>query len=68
MYLCVCVYRYEVMRPFVHSTLRRELRESPSQVVYFTGHSLGGAVASIAALDVKTHTLARVNAWLHILR
>ncbi len=28
------------------------------------GHSLGGALATFAALDVSLHTIPRVNAWL----
>ena len=54
---------YEVVRDFIHLTLRRELSRSPTSV-YFTGHSLGGALATFAALDVTIHTLPRVNAYL----
>lgn len=32
--------------------------------MFCTGHSLGGALATIAALDIKLHTLPRVNAFL----
>jgi putative lipase involved disintegration of autophagic bodies len=54
---------YEHVRDFVHAILRRELVKNPT-TVYFTGHSLGGALATFAALDVTLHTVPRVNAWL----
>lgn len=57
---------YVGLREFVHRVLRRELSESPSSSVFFTGHSLGGAVATFAAVDVRIHTLPRVNAWLRV--
>lgn len=57
---------YEVTREFVHRVLRRELSESPAASVFFTGHSLGGAIATFAAMDVRLHTLPRVNAWLKV--
>jgi alpha-beta hydrolase superfamily lysophospholipase len=43
--------------------LRRELVKTPT-TVFFTGHSLGGALATYAALDFTIHTLPRVNAYL----
>lgn len=57
---------YEGTREFVHRVLRRELGESPAASVFFTGHSLGGALATFAAIDVRMHTLPRVNAWLKV--
>lgn len=51
------------MREFIHAILRRELSRNPT-TVFFTGHSLGGALATFAALDVTLHTVPRVNAWL----
>lgn len=51
------------MREFIHAILRKELVRNPT-TVYFTGHSLGGALATFAALDVTMHTIPRVNAWL----
>jgi Wnt-binding factor required for Wnt secretion/Lipase (class 3) len=54
---------YEAVRLFVHAILRRELIKEPSKV-YFTGHSLGGALTTFAAMDVSIHTLPRVNAYL----
>jgi putative lipase involved disintegration of autophagic bodies len=53
---------YLTIREFIHLTLRRELLERPAHV-YFTGHSLGGALASLAALDVSINTIPRVNAY-----
>lgn len=58
---------YLGVREFVHRSLRKELVDYPGHV-YFCGHSLGGALATIAALDVKLHTLPRVNAYLAMLR
>lgn len=55
---------YEVVRPFIHTILRRELSKNPSAQVYFCGHSLGGALATFAAMDVTIHTLPRINAYL----
>lgn len=54
---------YEHVREFIHAILRKELVRNPT-TVFFTGHSLGGALATFAALDVQTHTVPRVNAWL----
>lgn len=53
---------YLVCRSFVHSVLRRELKVAPTSV-FFTGHSLGGALATYAALDFTIHTLPRVTAY-----
>lgn len=54
---------YERVREFIHAILRKELSRNPT-TVFFTGHSLGGALATFAALDVTLHTVPRVNAWL----
>jgi hypothetical protein len=43
--------------------VRRELKMHPAPI-YFTGHSLGGALATFAALDISLHTIPRVNAYL----
>ena len=51
------------MRDFIHSIIRRELKYNPT-TLFFTGHSLGGALATYAALDVTIHTLPRVNKYL----
>lgn len=58
---------YSVVREFVHGVLRRELALESSQV-YFTGHSLGGALATLACLDVSIHTIPRMNALLRCKR
>lgn len=54
---------YQMVRGFVHGKLRQELVRNPTTVM-FTGHSLGGALATFAALDVSIHTIPRVNAYL----
>ena len=54
---------YAVVREDLHSIVRRELKSRPAQL-YFVGHSLGGALATLAALDCTIHTVPRVNAYL----
>ena len=54
---------YLSVRPFIHEVLRIELKKNPT-TVYFTGHSLGGALATLAAFDVSLNTIPRVNAYL----
>lgn len=54
---------YLTVRGFVHGVLRHELVRNPT-TVFFTGHSLGGALATYAALDVSLYTIPRVNAYL----
>ena len=54
---------YITVRSFIHSRLRKELLENPADI-FFTGHSLGGALATLAALDVTIHTIRRVNLYL----
>jgi hypothetical protein len=54
---------YSVVRDDLHAILRRELKKQPSHL-YFIGHSLGGALATIAALDVTINTTPRVNKYL----
>jgi predicted lipase len=52
-----------VVRSYLHEIVRRELKRQPS-AVYCTGHSLGGALATFAAVDISIHTIPRVNAYL----
>jgi hypothetical protein len=58
---------YMTVRDFIHTTLRQELAQRPAHVMC-TGHSLGGALATLACLDVSLHTIPRVNAHLSRLR
>jgi len=53
---------YEGVRDFVHTEVRNALKEQPGHL-FFTGHSLGGALATFAALDVQVHTLPRLNKY-----
>jgi hypothetical protein len=54
---------YTAVRSYLHEIVRRELKMHPAPI-YFTGHSLGGALATFAALDISLHTIPRVNAFL----
>ena len=54
---------YAVVRDDLHAIVRRELKSRPAQL-YFAGHSLGGALATLAAVDCAIHTVPRVNAYL----
>ena len=47
-------------REFVHTTLRNELEKELGDVMV-TGHSLGGALAAVCALDIQNHTLSSIN-------
>jgi len=52
---------YSCIRVDLHKSLRRHLLESEDQL-FLTGHSLGGALASFAAMDIAIHLLPKVNA------
>ena len=52
-----------MVREDLHAIVRRELTKHPAHL-YFVGHSLGGALATIAALDHSIHTVPRMNAYL----
>lgn len=47
----------------LHAILRRELSQEPADII-FTGHSLGGAIATYAALDFSLHSLPRIKSHL----
>ena len=53
---------YFAVREFVHLKLREILALNPSKVL-FTGHSLGGALATFAAIDFSIHSLTRINKY-----
>ena len=54
---------YSLVREFVHAVVRRELAMEPADL-FVTGHSLGGALGTIASLDLAVHTLPRINAYM----
>jgi len=54
---------YLTVRIFIHTVLRQELVTNPAHI-FCTGHSLGGALATLASLDLALHTIPRVNAYL----
>lgn len=73
-----CVYRhsgfwdaYSCVRCFLHAVIRREyanasLGELPH--LYFTGHSLGGALATLASVDVTLNSMPRIKKYLEVKR
>lgn len=58
---------YLTVRGFIHTVIRQELAARPAHV-YCTGHSLGGALATIASLDLAIHTIPRINKYLRAQR
>lgn len=54
---------YFAVREFIHLRLREILALTPSKVI-FTGHSLGGALATFAAIDFSIHSLTRINKYI----
>jgi acetyl esterase/lipase len=54
---------YLPARKFLHALLRKELSTNPA-TLYFTGHSLGGALTTLAAYDISIHTIPRINHYL----
>ena len=51
---------YQSIRSDLMKVVSRELLENPADV-YFTGHSLGGALAHICAYDVSSNILPKLN-------
>ena len=52
---------YMVIRKFIHTELERLLEEYRGYSVDFFGHSLGGAIATLAALDCKAVFLPKLT-------
>jgi len=52
---------YASVRERLHRVIRKYLMEEEYQL-FVTGHSLGGALASLASMDLSVHTLPLVNA------
>lgn len=50
---------YLVIRDELHEFLRKELKNEPAEI-FFTGHSLGGALATFGAIDFSIHSLPRL--------
>ncbi|CAM9795493.1 unnamed protein product [Discosporangium mesarthrocarpum] len=68
-------YSYAAVREELHTALRKVLmewmlgRDKPPDIkLFFTGHSLGGALAMHCAMDLKVHTLDRINAHISQMR
>ena len=55
------------MREFIHTTIRNELSKELGDVVV-TGHSLGGALAALCAMDIEMHTLGPINIELQAIK
>ena len=63
LYITICrgfSEAYMTAREFVHTTIRQELSKELGDVLV-TGHSLGGALGGLCALDLQIHTLASIN-------
>ncbi|OQR97938.1 hypothetical protein ACHHYP_09435 [Achlya hypogyna] len=54
---------YEAVRDDLKETLRLLLQDEPELSVYVTGHSMGGALAVLAAYDVATHFSVPVHMY-----
>ena len=57
---------YDVIRKQMHLCLRKLLESAPSCHVYFTGHSLGGSLATLACMDFALNSLPRITQYLQI--
>ena len=55
---------YESLRFDLHEVVREEVRKNGVADMYFTGHSLGGAMATLAAKDFHHNTVPRLDAHL----
>lgn len=51
---------YVTVRERIHSVVREELLKEPADILV-TGHSLGGALATLCALDLSIHTVQTMN-------
>lgn len=45
--------QYMLIRNIVHAKVEKHLQEYPSSKIYVSGHSLGGALAQVCAIDVQ---------------
>ncbi len=45
----------------IRAAVKKLLQSIPQANIFVTGHSLGGALANLAALDIKTHLLPAKN-------
>ncbi len=59
-------HAYEVIRKQLHMSLRKILESAPGYHVYFTGHSLGGSLATLASMDFVLNSLPRISHYLQV--
>lgn len=52
---------YVAMKDEIRDSVRSYLHKHPSANIFVTGHSLGGALADLAAADIKYHMKSAVN-------
>jgi len=57
-------HAYEVIRKKMNLSLRKLLESAPGYHVYFTGHSLGGSLATLASTDFAVNSLPRITQYL----
>lgn len=56
---------YMAMRDDIHRIVQKEMKSFPAHLC-FTGHSLGGALATLACWDITANALPRINQyWRH---
>ena len=53
---------YSTVREEIHSAVRAELLKEPGDLLV-TGHSLGGSLATLCAVDLSIHTVTRLNKY-----
>jgi hypothetical protein len=52
---------YDKVRVELHVLVRKQLKKEPAAKIVFAGHSLGGALATLASCDIAVHTMPRIN-------